>query len=226
MISVTLAQVSKSFSLSPSEPQQTVLDNLSFSLQAGESVALMGPSGSGKSTVLNLLAGLDTPTAGEVVIGDTKINQLSAESRDDFRLRTISYVFQSFHLLPTLTALENCALVAFEQNQRATTKIIASAMQILSDLGLADAADKYPSQLSGGMQARVALARALVANPKIILADEPTGNLDSKTGSQVLDILFREQDRRKFTLLMVTHDPQAASRAGRIIHLRDGRVSA
>ncbi|MEN9810708.1 MAG: hypothetical protein RLZZ488_2275 [Pseudomonadota bacterium] len=226
MVSVTLAQVSKSFSLTPSEPQQTVLDNLNFSLQAGESVALMGPSGSGKSTVLNLLAGLDTPTQGEVVIGDTKINQLSAEARDDFRLHTISYVFQSFHLLPTLTALENCALVAFEQNQRTTTEIIASAMQILSDLGLADAADKYPSQLSGGMQARVALARALVANPKIVLADEPTGNLDSRTGSQVLDILFREQERRKFTLLMVTHDPQAASRAGRIIHMRDGRISA
>ncbi|NBX16646.1 MAG: ABC transporter ATP-binding protein [Proteobacteria bacterium] len=226
MSSVSLDNVFKSFSSDGSAPVQSVIDGLSFSVRAGESVALMGPSGSGKSTILNLIAGLDLPTAGDVVVEGKKINLLSPEEREKFRLGSVSYVFQSFHLLPTLTALENCALIAFEQKDREADEIIGEALRTLGELGIADAAHKYPAQLSGGMQARVALARALVAAPKLVLADEPTGNLDSKTGERVLDFLFQEQAKRKFTLLLVTHDQNAADRAERIIHLRDGRVSA
>lgn len=226
MVAVSLDNVFKSFSSGGVAPVQSVIDGLSFSVREGESVALMGPSGSGKSTLLNLIAGLDIPTSGDVVVDGKKINLLSPDQREAFRLKTVSYVFQSFHLLPTLTSLENCALVGFEQKQRAPREVIEDALQTLEELGLADAAHKYPAQLSGGMQARVALARALVAHPRLVLADEPTGNLDSKTGARVLDFLFREQVKRKFTLLLVTHDQHAADRAERIIHLRDGRVSA
>jgi|1048.fasta_scaffold33270_2 putative ABC transport system ATP-binding protein len=224
MLPIVLNDVCKSFSLNSSEPGQTVIQNLSFAIDAGEAVALMGPSGSGKSTVLNLIAGLDAPSSGEVIVGQSKINQLPARDKEHFRLTSVSYVFQSFHLLPSLTALENAALVAFEQRTRAPQDIVAIALNVFSELGLSDAAHKYPAQLSGGMQARVALARALVSDPKIVLADEPTGNLDSRTGSAVLDLLFREQSKRKFTLLLVTHDHAAAQRAGRILNLRDGRV--
>jgi putative ABC transport system ATP-binding protein len=226
MISVNLKNVFKSFSSDGTAPVQPVIDGLSFSVRAGESVALMGPSGSGKSTILNLIAGLDLPNAGDIIVDGLEINRLSSEARESFRLKTVSYVFQSFHLLPTLTALENCALIAFEQRDREPEQIIGETVRTLEELGISDAMNKYPSQLSGGMQARVSLARALVANPKLILADEPTGNLDSKTGERVLDFLFREQEKRKFTLLLVTHDQHAADRAERIIHLRDGRVFA
>ncbi|NBW80532.1 ABC transporter ATP-binding protein [bacterium] len=224
MLPIVLNDVCKSFTLDSSEPGQSVIQNLSFSIESGEAVALMGPSGSGKSTILNLIAGLDAPSSGDVVVGETKINQLPAREKEHFRLISVSYVFQSFHLLPSLTALENAALVAFEQRIRTAQDIVASTMEVFSELGLADAVHKYPAQLSGGMQARVALARALISDPKIVLADEPTGNLDSRTGSAVLDLLFREQSKRKFTLLLVTHDQAAAQRAGRILHLRDGRV--
>lgn len=226
MVSVRLENICKSFSIDPATSTQTVIDDLNLSVSAGESLALMGPSGSGKSTVLNLIAGLDTPSSGRIFVGETLINNLTPTERENFRLLSVSYVFQSFHLLPTLTAMENCALVAFEQKQRSSKEIISSVNQTLEELGLAEAAHKYPSQLSGGMQARVALARALVAEPKLVLADEPTGNLDSKTGERVLDFLFREQKRRNFTLILVTHDDSAARRAERIIHLRDGRILA
>jgi putative ABC transport system ATP-binding protein len=226
MMSINLNNVFKSFSSDGIAPVQSVIDGLSFSVRGGESVALMGPSGSGKSTILNLIAGLDLPTGGNVIVDGTIISELSAEDREKFRLTSVSYVFQSFHLLPTLTALENCVLIAFEQRTRTPEAIVDEAVRTLDELGIGDAANKYPAQLSGGMQARVALARALVSNPKLILADEPTGNLDSKTGERVLDFLFREQLKRKFTLIMVTHDQHAADRAERIIHLRDGRVFA
>jgi putative ABC transport system ATP-binding protein len=203
-----------------------VIKKLSLDVQAGESVALMGPSGSGKSTLLNLISGLELPSQGKILLGSTEINTLSAQQRENYRLNNISYVYQSFHLLPTLTALENCVFVAMEQKKRHADAIIRSALLLLEELGLSDAVHKFPSQLSGGMQARVALARALIAEPALILADEPTGNLDSKTGALVLDLLFREQKERQFTLLLVTHDFQAAQRAQRIIKLSDGRVIA
>lgn len=224
MLSIVLDDVCKVFSLDTSGLGQSVIQNLSFAIGAGEAVALMGPSGSGKSTILNLIAGLESPSSGDVIVGDIRLNRLPAKEKEHFRLSSISYVFQSFHLLPSLTALENAALVAFEQRKLAPPEIVSNTLQVFAELGLADASQKYPAQLSGGMQARVALARALISNPKIILADEPTGNLDSRTGTAVLDLLFREQEKRKFTLLIVTHDQAAAQRAGRVLHLRDGRV--
>lgn len=224
MLTVRTEHLSKSFSIPEQPTGQTVIDNLSLEIKAGESVAFMGPSGSGKSTLLNLIAGLEEPTHGKIFLGDTELTSLSAEAKAHTRLHSLSYVFQFFHLLPTLTTLENCAFVALEQGGRNVHEVVEDARQTLRLLGLETAAHKRPAQLSGGMQARTALARALVARPKLILADEPTGNLDSKSGAAVMDLLFQAQAERKFTLLMVTHDESAAGRAQRILRLRDGQL--
>lgn len=225
MLGIRIENLSKMFRLSDGSVEQEVIKGINLEIRAGESVAFMGPSGSGKSTLLNMIAGLEEPTVGKVFIGNTELTALRNREKELLRLNSISYVFQFFHLLPTLTALENCALVAIEQGLRDTHEIVADAYETLRQLGLEGAEHKRPAQLSGGMQARAALARALVARPKIVLADEPTGNLDSRSGQWVLDFLFDEQRKRGFTLLLVTHDEKAAARAARIVRLRDGQLA-
>jgi ABC-type lipoprotein export system ATPase subunit len=224
MLPVSIRQLRKTFDLGSGAPTQVVINGIDLNIAAGESVTFMGPSGSGKSTLLNLIAGLESATQGQIFIGDKEITRMASHEVESLRLNSIAYVFQFFHLLPTLSAIENCSLIAIEQNRRSIPDILLEAKETLSRLGLENAADKRPAQLSGGMQARVALARALIAQPKIILADEPTGNLDSKSGKAVLDLLFEEQKKRGFTLLLVTHDPDAAQRSDRIVRLQDGML--
>jgi putative ABC transport system ATP-binding protein len=224
MLPIKIIDLVKTFSLAGDSTPQTVIRGVSLDINAGETIAFMGPSGSGKSTLLNLIAGLEEPTQGKIFFGEKELTSMTLAEKEKTRLNSISYVFQFFHLLPTLTALENCALVAIEQGDRNIKEIVNDAKDMLKLLGLEGAENKRPSQLSGGMQARTALARALLSRPQLILADEPTGNLDSKSGEAVLDLLFQEQKKRKFTLLLVTHDESAARRAERIIRFRDGQL--
>ena len=198
-----------------------ILKGLDFTIARGEFVAIMGASGSGKSTLLGLLAGLDTPTAGDVHLDGTAISYLPEDKLAQVRGRTVGFVFQSYQLIPTLTALEN-VLLPHELN--ATGDGLPRARQLLASVGLADRMSHYPVQLSGGEQQRVALARAFILRPPIVLADEPTGNLDTANGSQVLQLLLDLNQREGTTLVLVTHDPALAAYASRIITLRDGLI--
>lgn len=200
-----------------------ILRGIDLVVPQGQFVAIMGASGSGKSTLLGLLAGLDSPTEGEVLLDGVEISALPEDKLAAVRGRKIGFVFQSYQLVPTLTAFEN-VLLPYELNARDDGKPRATAL--LTAVGLADRMHHYPVQLSGGEQQRVALARAFVLDPPIVLADEPTGNLDSTNGEQVLRLLTERQRESNTTLVMVTHDPQIAARADRRIHLRDGLVVA
>jgi len=182
----------------------------------------MGPSGSGKSTLLGLLAGLDSSTSGKIILDGEDITGLSEDRMSEVRGRKIGFVFQSFQLIPTLTAEENVLLPA--ELAGADSGVVKRARELLTRVGLADRMDHYPVQLSGGEQQRVALARAFITKPPILLADEPTGNLDGKTGTQVLEILLELNRREGATLVLVTHDPALAAHADRVITLRDGLV--
>jgi putative ABC transport system ATP-binding protein len=199
----------------------TILDRVSLEVAAGEVVAVTGPSGSGKSTLLGLIAGLDTPSAGSVVVDGVEVTGLGEAELARFRRHTMGFVFQSYHLIPTLTAAEN---VAVPLELAGTAQPLAEARRRLAEVGLDGRADHYPAQLSGGEQQRVAIARALALAPPLLLADEPTGNLDSATGAQIVDLLLALNRERGSTLVLVTHDPALAARAGRAIALRDGRV--
>jgi putative ABC transport system ATP-binding protein len=199
----------------------TILDAVDLAIQPGEFVTVLGPSGSGKSTLLALMAGLDRPTSGEVRVDGSPIQSLSEDQLALLRRHKIGFVFQSFQLLGNLTARENVLLPAelLEMPDPA-----ARADELLAAVGLADRGHHYPSQLSGGEQQRVALARAFAARPPILLADEPTGNLDGATGRRILELLTELRRREGTTLVLVTHDPAVAALADRMIHLRDGRV--
>ena len=186
----------------------------------GQFAAVMGPSGSGKSTLLHCLAGLDIPTAGEVTIAGTRLGGLSDRDLTVLRRTDIGFIFQSFNLLPMLTARENVELPL----RIAGTLDAAKVDRVLQDVGLADRASHRPAELSGGQQQRVAIARALVGEPTVIFADEPTGNLDSASGHEILELLRRAVDEDGRTVVMVTHDPRAATIADRVIMLSDGRV--
>jgi putative ABC transport system ATP-binding protein len=199
----------------------TILAGVSLDVAAGEVVAVTGPSGSGKSTLLGLIAGLDTPTAGSVVVDGVELAGLGETELARFRHRTVGFVFQSYHLIPTLTAAEN---VAVPLELARVSRAVAAARDRLAEVGLAERAEHYPAQLSGGEQQRVAIARAMALSPPLLLADEPTGNLDSATGAQIVDLLLALHRERNSTLLLVTHDPALASRASRAIALRDGRI--
>ena len=199
----------------------TILHPTSFTIPRGRSVAITGPSGSGKSTLLGLLAGLDTPTTGHVLVDGVNITALGEEALARLRGEKIGIVFQFFHLIPSLTALEN-VLVPMELAGVADARTRARAL--LAEVGLQDRGHHYPSQLSGGEQQRVALARALANDPPLLLADEPTGNLDSATGQQVIDLLFSVNRRHGRTLILVTHDRELAAMADEAIALRDGRI--
>ena len=199
----------------------TILHPLDLTIDAGRVVAITGPSGSGKSTLLGLLAGLDAPSSGSVILDGVDITALDEDSLARLRGTRIGFVFQFFHLLPSLTALEN-VLVPMEI--AGVPQAAARAKSLLDEVGLRDRGHHYPSQLSGGEQQRVAIARALANNPPILLADEPTGNLDSATGHSVIELLLAVNRTRKTTLVLVTHDPELAAVADVAIALRDGRV--
>jgi len=203
------------------ERELTILDGVDLRIGAGEFTAVLGPSGSGKSTLLALMAGLDRPTSGEVLIDGVPIQAMSEDALALLRRHKIGFVFQSFQLLGNLTARENVLLPVELLGQSDSGR---RADELLAAVGLADRGHHYPSQLSGGEQQRVALARAFAARPPILLADEPTGNLDGATGRKILEILTDLRRREGTTLVLVTHDPAVAALADRSIHLRDGRV--
>jgi putative ABC transport system ATP-binding protein len=199
-----------------------ILRGINLTIPQGEFAAIMGPSGSGKSTLLGLLAGLDSATSGRIVLDGEDITGLSEDRMSEVRGRKIGFVFQSFQLIPTLTAEENVLLPA--ELAGADSGVVGRARALLTRVGLEDRMDHYPIQLSGGEQQRVALARAFITKPPILLADEPTGNLDGKTGNQVLEMLLELNRQEGATLVMVTHDPALARHADRVITLRDGLV--
>ncbi|MEQ1896520.1 MAG: ABC transporter ATP-binding protein [Vicinamibacterales bacterium] len=201
----------------------TILHPLTMTIPAGQFLAIVGPSGSGKSTLLGLLAGLDAPSSGEVVIDGTSITGLGEDKLARLRGKSIGFVFQFFHLVPSLTAFEN-VMVPMELAGHPDPE--GRARTLLDEVGLADRGHHYPSQLSGGEQQRVAIARALANDPPIVLADEPTGNLDSVTGRHIMDLLLGVQRTRRTTLILVTHDAELAALADARLVLRDGRPVA
>src|SRR5437899_302115 len=198
-----------------------VLTDVSLEVPAGQFVAIAGPSGSGKSTLLGLIAGLDQPTGGRIEVAGVTISGLDEDALARFRGDHVGYVFQSFHLIPTLTALENVAVPLELAGQGDAD---ARAAALLTEVGLAERAHHYPVQLSGGEQQRVAVARAVALDPGLLLADEPTGNLDSATGVQIIELLLALNRRRGSTLVLVTHDEALAGRADRVVRLHDGRI--
>ena len=218
---VTLSHVSKNFR--EGDCERVVLAGVDGAIRSGEFVAIVGRSGSGKSTLLNLLAGLDVPSSGEIWIGETAMSRVSDHNRTLFRRDHIGFVFQFFNLIPTLTVRENVLLTAELRGWNAA-KAGAHANRLLDAVGLLDRASVFPDKLSGGEQQRVAIARALCADPEIILADEPTGNLDADTGEQILNLLIRLSRERGKTLVVVTHSPEVAGLADRILRLDHGKM--
>jgi putative ABC transport system ATP-binding protein len=197
------------------------LNKVSLTVGEGDFVAIMGPSGSGKSTLLNIIGGLESITSGEVTLNGERIDTMDEDELVDIRRGKISYVFQQYHLLPSLTALENVLLPLLFRGEDVSE---SKALDILKRVGLEKRAEHKPAQLSGGEQQRVAIARALVHDPKLILADEPTGNMDQKTGGEILE-LFHEIHNDGRSIIMVTHDPDIAKHAERIVYLRDGQIA-
>ena len=202
-----------------------VLMGLNLNIPEGEYVALMGPSGSGKTTLLNLIAGIDQPTRGRIVVGGRDIATMSQTELAHWRSHTIGFIFQLYNLLPVLTAFENVELplLLTRLKKAERRKHVETALSIVA---LTDRMDHYPRQLSGGQEQRVAIARAIVSDPKILVADEPTGDLDAKSGDEILDLLRRLNEEFGKTIVMVTHDPKAASRAHRMVHLDKGVLHA
>ena len=200
----------------------TILHPLDLTIPSGRVVAITGPSGSGKSTLLGLLAGLDSPSDGHVTLDGVDITALDEDALARLRGQRIGFVFQFFHLLPSLTALENVLVPMEIAGDKQPAR---RAVTLLADVGLADRTHHYPSQLSGGEQQRVAIARALANDPPLLLADEPTGNLDSQTGRQIIELLLDVNRTRQTTIVLVTHDPELAALADVTVALRDGRVA-
>jgi putative ABC transport system ATP-binding protein len=205
------------------ETQIQALRGVSLEVAAGEFVALIGPSGSGKSTFLNLVGGLDRPTDGELWVDGVELSASKEKALTEHRRRRVGFVFQSFHLLPRLTALENVAVPLMFSGVPERVRL-ERARALLAQVGLSHRLEHTPTQLSGGEQQRVAIARALVGRPAIILADEPTGNVDSSTGAEIMALLQHLNREQGVTLLLVTHDAEAAAFAGRVVHLRDGQI--
>jgi putative ABC transport system ATP-binding protein len=200
-----------------------ILKGISLNIARGEAVGLVGPSGSGKSTLLMTMAGLERPDSGRVIVDDTDLSRLDEDALARFRGRRIGIVFQSFHLVPTMTALEN---VALPLELAGAEDAFARAAAELELVGLGERMQHYPAQLSGGEQQRVAIARAIVPNPAILVADEPTGNLDETTGESIVDLLFALRRDRGATLILVTHDVALARRCDRVVRLRSGHIEA
>ena len=222
MALIELQEVTKTYKRDAVEVP--VLDRLTISVAAGEFLGLMGPSGSGKTTLLNLLAGIDRPTRGSIRIGDTEISHLPEGALAAWRARHIGFIFQLYNLIPVLTAFENVELPLLLTNltKKQRRDHVTTALGIF---GLDDRAQHYPRQLSGGQEQRVAIARAIVTDPTLLLADEPTGDLDAKSGAEVLTLVQRLNREYKKTIVMVTHDPHAAERATRVLHLEKGTLA-
>lgn len=221
MKSAVLAANNVSKQVSSPEGGLTILSGVSFTIAKGESVAIVGASGAGKSTLLALLAGLDLPTKGEIWLNGSKLTDLDEDGRADMRAAHVGFVFQSFHLVPSLNALENVMLPLELAGIRHPRQ---SAMAILKEVGLAERWSHYPSQLSGGEKQRVAIARAFATEPAVLFADEPTGNLDSRTGDHVIDLMFDLNRDSSTTLVLVTHDKSLAARCDRVLSLDGGRL--
>ena len=216
---LALHQVSKTYQ--SGSRKLTVLDQVTFSIQAGETIAIVGPSGSGKTTLLGLCAGLDSSSTGSVVLNGEALERLNEDQRAAVRSRDVGFIFQNFQLLPTLTALEN-VMVPLELKKRTNAK--EKAMELLDKVGLKDRATHYPTQLSGGEQQRVSIARAFANAPKILFADEPTGNLDTETGAMIENLIFDLNKEQGTTLVLVTHDLELAAKTQRIIHIKGGKI--
>jgi len=217
---IELIGVSKWFGISP---RVVALRDVSLTIAAGEYVAIVGPSGSGKSTLLNIIGCLDVPSSGSYRVDERVVSDLSAKERTAFRSVTVGFVFQAFHLIPHLSALENASIGVLYQGVHRKRRM-KEAFDVLERVGLAGRADFLPRQLSGGEQQRVAIARALLARPAVLLCDEPTGNLDSQTSADILDLLDELRAGRSMTIAVVTHDPIVSQRTSRIVHLVDGRI--
>ena len=200
------------------------LDGLSLEVPAGEFLCLMGPSGSGKTTLLNVVAGIDRPTSGQVTVNGDQVTSMSESALASWRTRSIGYIFQLYNLIPVLTAWENVELplLLLPLSRKQRKQHVETA---LDAVGILDRKNHYPRQLSGGQEQRVSIARAIVVDPKVIVADEPTGDLDGKTGQEILNLLKSLNEEAGKTLLMVTHDPSAAKFAGRVVHLENGAIS-
>lgn len=221
METLIIAQAISKQVRSPDGTPLYILSSVNLTVNSGEAIALLGASGSGKSTLLGLLAGLDRPSDGMVSLLGSSLNELDEDQRAALRRGRIGFVFQAFHLMSGMTALENVALpLQIDDRQDALTQ----ANRLLDDVGLQQRKDHLPRQLSGGEQQRVALARAFAGAPKILFADEPTGNLDATTGEQIIDLMFQLRDQHNTALILVTHDPQLAQRCDRVLQLRDGSL--
>ena len=201
----------------------TALQDVDLEIAAGEFVALVGPSGSGKSTLLNMLGGLDRPTSGRLWVADEELGAMSRHALAELRLRKIGFVFQEFNLIPVLSALENVEYVMLLQGVPDAERR-ARAMAILDEVGLAGLEDRRPGELSGGQQQRVAVARAIVSEPALVLADEPTANLDSVTGAALMDLMRQLNEEKGVTFVFSTHDAMVMERARRLVHLKDGQI--
>ena len=221
MVNPVIALDDVSLTLTTRAGPVEVLKNVDLDVRPGESVAVVGPSGSGKTSLLMVMAGLERATGGSVQVAGHELAGLGEDALALIRGANIGIVFQSFHLVPTMTALENVALPLEFAGRR---DAFDAARGLLDEVGLSHRTDHFPAQLSGGEQQRVAVARALSAGPQIVLADEPTGNLDGKTGEHVIDLLFDLHRRRQATLVLVTHETQLADRCGRVVRMADGRV--
>ena len=207
--------------VSSPEGSLTILDDVSFDIEPGASVAVVGPSGAGKSTLLALLAGLDLPSSGHVELDGTNLSELDEDGRALVRAEKVGFVFQSFHLVPALNALENVMLPLELAGQPGARQ---AATSIVDEVGLAERRSHYPAQLSGGEKQRVAIARAFATEPAVLFADEPTGNLDSRTGANIMDLMFNLNRKSKTTLVLVTHDLALAERCDRVLELDVGRL--
>lgn len=219
---ISVSDVSKVYSLESGDFY--ALKNNNLHVRKGEFVAIMGPSGSGKSTLLQLVGGLDLPTSGQIVVDGIELSKLNEKERTLFRRTKVGFVFQNYQLLPMMTVGENIAL-SLAANNAPKAKIKSVVEKLLSDVNLQGKESAFPSQLSGGQQQRVAIARALAMKPSLILADEPTGNLDQKNGKDILKLLSKLNREEQITVVMVTHDQQAAQTADRIIIVRDGLIA-
>lgn len=198
-----------------------ILRGINLKVEDGQTVGVVGPSGSGKSTLMSVIAGLERPTSGKLTVAGESLTDMNEDALALFRRQNLGIVFQSFHLIPTMTALENVAVPLELAGRR---DAFQEAEAELATVGLADRVTHYPGQLSGGEQQRVALARAMIGGPKLVLADEPTGNLDGETGHVIIDLMFELHQREGTTLLLITHDPELAARCQRVVHLNNGLI--
>ena len=205
--------------------QLTVVNHINFEIEEGSVTAIVGPSGSGKTTLLGLCAGLDQPTSGEVELRGISLGSLSEDERAKVRNEHVGFVFQTFQLVPTLTAIEN-VMVPLELRGESTKEVRQRAKELLTEVGLGDRTHHYPTQLSGGEQQRVAIARAFINQPKILFADEPTGNLDTETGEHIEELIFDLNKSQRTTLILVTHDLELAQKCDRIIRIKNGKVES